>query len=366
MGRKKKQAAGPPLRQKILDPKVLAAVVTGVFALAVAILSKQPLPEPTVHPITLTPASLLLTATSSSTPSPIMPPTSTVTRTPAFVARVTNISAGAQVAQNVDVMGEYTSALGQDELWIFTQNPDDRYYAQSLFLRGDTDDCQVRGTLQKDGKWEIPVVLGGDNDVGSTFDIVVTRAGPTASAKLGGQQRANCLNQSFVGERTLPRDLTEIERIRVTRSAALINDPPHLSGPSLPGQVALTNLPADSKVSQAMTLVGTSNGLRTNTFVWVLVYPYFVRWYPQSTNPCRRVGAEAGADGSWKVHANFGGPGEEGRAFYISLVIADEDANRSLTDQQQRFCEAQYYPGLLTLELPNGMMEAARYKVVRK
>ena len=114
------------------------------------------------------------------------------------------------------------------------------------------------------------------------------------------------------------------------------------------------------------TISGTYEPAIMEEDLWVLVYPFFGRWYPQSVDACVGAHAQRNSSGQWWVKGVFGDDRDSGKPFDIVVVVASPEASRLLDATQRLWCVEQNYPGYLTIQLPQGLMEKARYYVTRK
>jgi hypothetical protein len=328
-----------------------------------------PTPTPTVTPTSTTTA----TPTSTHTPSPT--PTSTPTATPTSAPPptptprwITSISDGDNVAQTITLIGEYPVDL-EWELWLFVQSPNGLYYPQApcekvaRIVKGEEIE-----TVGIDGKWEMRVGLGdpGPDNAGERFDIVLTVADSQAHSFVVGTLQAGCRAGQFSGLEELPPGITELYRVTVIRTGETWGPAPPVSNVQLPGQVSISSVADGDKVAQMVTITGTYTYGATDD-IWVLVYPTHGRWYPQSAEPCEGVHTQK-SDGQWQVPAVFGGEQGQGigEPFDVVAVLADARASEFFDTMQRRWCEDGYYPGLLTIELPQGIAEKSRVRVYRR
>jgi len=298
------------------------------------------------------------TPVASPTPPPIVPPTRTATPTGPS-ARITNLADGATVTQIVNLVGEYR-ADPTDKVWIFVLPTNNLYYQQSR------DPCNGTGTPQQDGRWEMQVGVGIANDIGQPFEIVVGVANAAADKYIVDTLKAWCRANNYPGFPQLPPGVTETQRIQVTRATTnkqVWGPAPDISNAKLPGQVTLSNLKDGGSVAQTMTLKGTYSADATDD-IWVLVYPYFGRWYPQSAAPCTGDHAQKNG-GQWSSKAIFGNDQDKGKPFDVVVVSANAEASKFFSDKQKEFCAANNFPGFLTIQLPQGIMEQVHYRVYR-
>jgi hypothetical protein len=301
------------------------------------------------------------TVTATPTPAVTKTPTPAVTATPSIsVPLGINVRPGDEVAQTVTLMGEYPPDFA-DDLWVMIVPPSGLYYPQS------SNACKGAGTPKVGNRWELRVGFGGAGDEGIPFDIVLVAADPAASREFARILRQWCQAQRYPGleKEQLPAGARELgPPINVTRSAERWGPAPEMSNAQLPGQVTFANVADQEQVTQRQNLSGQYSSDVVDK-LWVLVHASNGRWYPQSTNACRGVHARV-ADGKWQVVAGFGGESNVGEAFDVALVLADATANAALEQMQKQWCEADNYLGYLTIELPQGISEKGRVRVIRK
>lgn len=347
-----------------VEAPIRATQIAEVRLTSVA-LSATPTPSATrTATPTWTPTSTptpMSTLTPVPTASPAPTPTATPTPTPRLIAWITYPSTDSQVAQYITVMGEYPADL-VDDLWIFVQDPDTgRYHIQAMSLQQGRDNCVVEGVIKRDGKWEIPILLGDSNAVGKSYNIILATANLTVSQSISGQQRAFCLANSFPGLPDLPVGITILKRTRVVRGPDLGGPLPNLQSAGMStGIVSVTNVTDRSRVPQTITITGTYDGIAGD--IWVLVYVYNGRWYPQSIAPC--IGDHIRMEnGQWWSRVGFGGAQDRGRPFDIVVILANAEANEFLNEVLLAGCRNDYFPGLRTLQLPKGIEVKSHYRV---
>ncbi len=326
------------------EPKgVLIGVVEQNFTVPERVVAVSPTPTPTD-----TPAPVAI-----NTPSPS--PANTPTPTP----HTWNVSDGDSVAQTITLIGEYPAA-STDDLWVFVVPPNGLYYPQS------PNACGGAHTPKVNGKWEIRIGLGGPDNFGESFSIVLTVANTQASQFVVNTLKEWCQRRSYPGleRQKLPQGITEMRSITVTRTADRWGPAPTVPSIQLPGQVSVTGIADGDTVPQSLKIVGTYTPEVTDD-IWVFVYASDGRWYPQSTNACNGVHTQKVA-GQWQVKAQFGGDQNVGEPFDIVVVLANAEANTFLNAKQQQWCKAGTYPGFLTIELPKGLAEQSRIRVYRR
>jgi len=281
-----------------------------------------------------------------------------------LTAWITNPLANSQVAQFTTVTGGYSADLTED-IWIFVQDSGGRYYPATMFLHQETDDCKVEGVVKRDGQWEMPALFGDSKSVGKAFNILLTTASPAASQLISEKQRTFCLIRDFPGFQTLPDGITVIQRVKVIRGSEVGGPLPDVLNAQLPatGIASLTNVTDQNKLASNTMITGTQTGLTGN--IWVLVYVYNGRWYPQSIDPCLSDHIRIEND-QWWTKVGLGGKEDIGRPFDIVVIVADNNANRFFEETQAVGCRDNYYPGLRTLQLPKGIAVMSRYRVYRK
>jgi tetratricopeptide (TPR) repeat protein len=336
----------PRVQGRLRDPiwQWIGAMVT-ILACIVAIMAIPP-----VQRLLWPAATPTLTRTFTASPTPLM--------------WITYPPANSQVAQYTTVMGEYPANL-VDDLWVFVQEPDKgQYYLQTMSLQQDGDKCIIEGVIKRDGEWEMPVVLGDSNAAGKSYNIILASANLTVSQSISVEQRAFCKAGFFPGLPELPLGTTIQKSTRVVRGPDVGGPLPNLqSAGMLTGTVSVTNVTDRSRVPQTITITGTYDGIAGD--IWVLVYDYNGRWYPQSIAPC--IGDHIRMEnGQWWSKVSFGGDQDIGRPFDIVVILANAEANGFLNGVQSAGCRNDYYPGVRTLQLPKGIEVKSRYRVYHR
>lgn len=306
------------------------------------------------------------TATYTSSATPTHTPTLTPT-TPASCAWVDpkSVKPGDNVVWHFSIWGDYEAAcLGSDDIWVLVgPTGGDRLWPQS------SDACGTDYRTPKiNGRWEVHITVGAVNDTGS-FDIVLYKANAAASATIGQALRDGCPNPTYPGIRRDELSATgavwqqtiQVNRISGTATPAVV------SNASLPGTVTISNAvinqtPAPisngASMPQNFALSGSYSGI-TGT-IWVLVYPPNGRFYMQSNNACGSPPVHVVQDsGSWWVNVQLGQASDIGKPFHILVIVADASANSYLEAKQQEGCSTDF-PGLLFIELPQGIDEKGR------
>jgi hypothetical protein len=122
------------------------------------------------------------------------------------------INSGDVVPQSLVVSGAYTDAM-TNRIWVLVYAPDGRYYPQS------TNACEGISTIQLDGLWEAKIGLGGDGDVGESFDIIVVLANEDAHATFEARQQGGCETKEYPGYLfiELPRGIDQKAIVSVIR-----------------------------------------------------------------------------------------------------------------------------------------------------
>lgn len=268
----------------------------------------------------------------------------------------TNIADGDHVARTITALGSYPAAPAGN-LWIFVIAPNGRYYPQS------EDACGGRPTPQINGRWEMRVGLGDAANVGLAFKILPTIANAAASQSLLDTLRAWCGANNYPGLLALPAGVAPLNQISVIRTADLWGPAPPISNTHLAGQIAITSPHQSDAVPPSQTIRGTYSSDATSA-LWVLIYATNGRWYPQSKDACHHQGTQR-ANGEWQVPAIFGRDQNSGEPFDIVALLATPQADAAFDQKQKEWCDANNYPGWLTIELPQGIDEKARIRVTR-
>ena len=297
------------------------------------------------------------TATRTPIPTRVVPsPIPSPTRTPQPLAWIVSPTSGYRVAQFTTVTGGYRDDL-QDELWVFVQNGyDGQYYPQA------NNPCKRESTFKQNGKWQVHATIGGDADQNKPFNLLLTTANVAAHKFLTDQMQAWCESKSFPGFKELPPGLTVIQRNSFIRSTERGERAPSISNTTLPGRAYFANMTNGMRATQEMTAVGTYPS-STQDNIWVLVYSTAGRWYPQSIDPCGEHTRQA--DGRWQTKVILGGDSEQPEPFDVVLILANPTASQFLSDIQREGCKMGDFPGLFTLQIPQGIMEMDRIRVTR-
>jgi hypothetical protein len=348
---------------------IIVAIIGVIGTIITAIIAKipPPPPSPTLSPsITLTStASATLTPTSSPTPTvtdTITPSqTPTLTETPGPLASITSLRTGDNITEFVDLIGSYSAEAADKPIWIFVQEPAGLYWTQSM------DPCKGAGTPKINGKWEIFMGVGVAGSEGP-FNIVLTVADETADNYLVATLIDQCKNNRFVGLPALPSGLREIQRIKVFRNTVInpadaYGPAPELPNAGLPGQITVTYPLVGAEVSSQEIVSGTTLGASDK--IWVLVHTFYGKWFPQSYYPCVGDDTRLNNSGGWSVQSVLGGDQDKGMPFDVVVVLANQEANQILDAKQKHDCQAGY-TGYLTIELPQGISEKYRMRVIRK
>lgn len=312
---------------------------------------------------TATPVAAEIAApTPTNTPADTVTITPDVTAAPEWGARITYPDFNTEPLKTrfVDLIGEYQDGM-TDAIWVWVQDPQGRYFPGSM------DPCQGQSAPKVNGKWEIFVGVGVDENSGD-FNLVLSTATPDANTFIAESLKSGCVNGGYPGFASLPPGVTERQRASVTRRPTTGAEDiyplaPPIPDAGLPGIVSVDPFGDHGIVTTEQIITGTVTG--GSGSVWGLVYTFYGRWYPQSFVPCagdhtRQEGAQ------WQVRAIFGGDPDSGKPFGAVLVLANEEANKFLDQKQRDFCAANHYPGFLTIELPDGLSEKYASPVIRK
>lgn len=223
--------------------------------------------------------------------------------------------------------------------------------------------CKGEPTPMQDGQWEMRVNLGDPGIAGQPITLVLTTANLEATRFIAGEIQKSCQDKFYPGFAQFPPGIKELDRITVIHSGKVWGQAPSISNAVLPGNVSLTNVVEGGEINQETTLSGTYTPDTTND-IWVLVSPYYGRWYPQSNDPCTGKHTTQ-ANEQWKVRGVFGDVQDKRKPFEIAVVVASVQASKFFNDKQVEWCKANSHPGLLTIQLPKGIMEKSRVRVIR-
>ena len=208
----------------------------------------------------------------------------------------------------------------------------------------------------------------GVADSEGPFNIVLTVADKTGNDYLAATLIDQCKANKFSGLPALPGGVSEIQRMKVYRHkvaspAEAYGPAPELPNAELSGQISLTYPPAGAEVSSEEIVSGTVLGVSDK--IWVLVHTFYGKWFPQSYFPCIGDDTRLDNSGGWSVRTEFGKDQDKGKPFDVVVVLADKAANQILDDKQKNDCTAGY-TGFLTVELPQGLSEKSRIRVIQK
>lgn len=272
---------------------------------------------------------------------------------------ISNVADGDRVPQIMTIIGECPSDLEED-IWLFVVSPNGLYYPQSA------DACNISWHTPKvETRWEARVGFGQPEGVGEYFGLVLTVADQNASRSINEALKSWCDDGVYTGWKRLPPGVTEIQRITVVRRTDTWAPPPKISNADLRGEASFYNISEDETVPFQMNIDGNCSIDRGGD-IWVLVYPTNARWYPQSINACGGVHTLVVGE-AWQTTGTFGSEdGNIDEPFDLVVVMADDAASRLLDGMQKAWCEADDYPGLLTIELPQGIEEKDRVRVYRR
>jgi len=273
--------------------------------------------------------------------------------------KIVNIAEADRVAQVTPINGYYPADSTSD-IWLFVVSPNGDYYPQSV------DPCNDSWRTPKvDGRWEMWIGLGTADELGEFFDIVLTVASDGASKNISSNLKDWCESNYYPGWKTLPEGVDVVERITVIRNADRWGPAPEITNADLAGNVSISNIGNEEKVKWRENIFGNSSP-DVEGDIWILIYAPNGRWYPQSDNPLHGENVKQ-VDKKWQVSAVFGGrDANYGDSFSVVAVLANDTASKNLRDKLKEWAEAGHYPGLLTIELPEGIDEKDRVRVYRK
>lgn len=269
-----------------------------------------------------------------------------------------NVKNGDTVAQSSSLIGEYAPEV-TDDIWVFVG------YGSVLWPQSPNA-CEGEATFKLNGRWEVRIGVGGPEDERKLFEIVVTTTDDQASRFLAQTLQAWCQQGSWPGipRDELPPGLTFWQNIIVKRGGpGVVQSRPNISNVKLPGQVVMEGIKNGDTLPQSLTVSGTYTDVTDH--IWVLVYAPDGRYYPQSTNACEGISTIQGG-GLWEARINLGGDGDVGRPFDIIVVLVNEDVHAFFEARQEEGCRTGSFPGLLFIELPQGIDEKASVSVIRE
>jgi hypothetical protein len=68
----------------------------------------------------------------------------------------------------------------------------------------------------------------------------------------------------------------------------------------------------------------------------------------------------------WEAGINLGENGDAGKSFDIIVVLVNEEVHAIFERRQEEGCQTGSFPGLLFIELPQGIDEKASASVIRE
>jgi hypothetical protein len=338
------------------------------------------------------PATDTLTASPSPTNTPIVTATDSPTATPTSMAApqarviapsldvrngpgltyLTNVQDGDRVPYVTSLLGGYAS--DEEVIRIFVVPPSASEGGSSNLYPQSINRCNGNdGAFVKDGRWEQPILVGLPitKDVGLPYDIVVTKATDEGNAAVLAEIQTWCDDnpeERWPGFAELPRGVTEVQRISVIRSDRESDPAPNPSGVQLPGQLEINNIQDGQQVGDQELLSGTFANVAADDSIWVLVYTSFGKWFPQSSAPCDGIHTTIPTETQWQVTSSFR-DGKSGERYDVVVVVANREANAFFDQKQRQWCEEASgspdykWPGLFTIELPEGITEKDRIEV---
>jgi hypothetical protein len=326
--------------------------------------SPTPTPStpPTPTPTSTTPPSPTATATETASPTPTPTPsaTDTPTPTPVPLVSISNVQAGATLPQSFSLIGRYATGITAD-IWVLVGPSQGKLWPQS------PDACQGLPATKANNVWETRIGVGGPQDVGSLFDIIVATGEEETSRVLAETLREWCRQNDYPGiaRDELPSGLVTWQKITVRRGGAEAElQPGDISNVELPGQVVLEGIADGDTVPQSLS-VGGSYTSDVTDHIWVLVYAPDGRYYVQSTNACEGISTIQESN-LWQARISLGGEQDAGKRFDIVVTLADEVAHQIFEVRQAEGCRTGHFAGMFSIELPQGIDQKARVWVTRQ
>jgi hypothetical protein len=286
--------------------------------------------------------------------------TATIANTSGF--SISNVKDGDLVAQKITLIGKCPANF-EDDLWVFVVAPNGNFYPQTANAKDDNWRTPILGN-----NWETTIGLGQPDEDGKFFTILLATADKDASKIISEMLKKWSTENYYPGWKRLPSGVKELKRVNVIRNAEKFAWAPKISNVELPGDVHFTNIKEDATVSWQMDLLGNCT-TDIKDHIWVLVRPayYDDLWYPQSINPCGGIHVQK-AGLRWRSWGTFGDKRvNNGDPFDVVAVLANDKADKFFDDKQREWCENNgTYPGLFSIELPQGIQEKDRVRVYRR
>jgi hypothetical protein len=125
------------------------------------------------------------------------------------ITSLENCTTGLPSATKILIAGTYHDIPQDLELWILVYPTDLKYYPQS------SDDCKQLPALRSGGRWNVNIVLGGE-DFPEQFDVVAVLADTQASQAFKDYLKTGCDTGRYEGFSILPEgQITEMDFIIV-------------------------------------------------------------------------------------------------------------------------------------------------------
>jgi len=245
-------------------------------------------------------------------------------------------------------------------IWVFVSVYDSIKNIYVMFYPQSMNPALGEGAAKVNEKWECGVHLGRPDDSGKKFKLTVVVADNPANESIASSIQRWIKNGNYEGFHQLPAGCRMLKEVEVIRSPEKIGMAPEISRNIFKENITVeNNLQDGDNVPQYATFKGKYDKDIGGRKVWVLVYSNNCKWYPQYEN------SEMG-NGIWKVDARFGDKENANDIFYASVISADKEADTALRKICSEWINKNQYPGLYTIELPGGIDEKMRFKVIRK
>lgn len=293
-------------------------------------------------------------------------------------AKINNIKNFTYVPGNLTILGDLIPGKLDRDIWIFVKPSREEIYIPQL-----GNSSRNNGAIKIDNRFETRIQVGKENDTNSVFDIIVALANEQASQYIDLWSE----NNKDKGFTKLPDGATEASRINVIRNNERFDKAPGLKkiNASIRGEITKINdrngtmIVDKTSLSKGYDLVDNytivhgfiSPGVKN---IWVLIYSSNGRWYPQSNslNISDHVkNCYFDSPSEWHSELWFGGKSDD--EYCVVAVLADRDADKFFNDFQIACSEKiNYkgekgdYPGLMTIELPQGIEEIDRINVTQR
>jgi hypothetical protein len=247
--------------------------------------------------------------------------------------------------RNVTVTGTFAPRELTDKIWVvvFPEMASVGWPQSSDAMSGSP------ATMNRnDGTWTVPASLGGPPQ---SYTLRAYTATDTESNRISDMFRRWVREDHFPGMTTTELSgLTPRLSVRISRGPLLA-----MTSPGEGSTVSEVNIVARGTFAQGL-----------DEAIWLLVWPEQVPdlGYPQSPNAAAGLPANTNtARLEWSVPVTLGGPPQ---AYDLAVYTASDSANRRLKETLMTWARTNNFAGIPFRELPEGLNEEQRIRIVRR